>query len=162
MRLFLTISIGLLFLFLGCNAAIDNRQAVTSSSQPSSMTIDQDSTWNKLSKDEEYVIVHKGTERPWTGKYVDNKKEGIYQCKRCDTPLFTSESKFDSRTGWPSFDDFIGKSVEIVLDEDGYREEIVCNTCKGHLGHVFYNEGFTDKNTRHCVNSISLQFVPEK
>ena len=115
--------------------------------------------WNKLTAEEKNVIVDKGTEYPGTGKYVDNKKDGIYLCKRCNARLFDSKSKFNSGTGWPSYDDFVGNSVEVVLDADGYREEIVCNNCKAHLGHVFYNEGFTKKNTRHCVNSISLNFV---
>lgn len=123
---------------------------------------DDTSEWNDLTAEEERVIVYKGTEYPGTGKYVDNKKEGIYQCKRCNALLFESDSKFDSGTGWPSFDDYIGESVNVVMDSDGYREEIVCSNCDGHLGHVFYGEGFTKKNTRHCVNSISLNFVTEK
>lgn len=121
--------------------------------------IENPDNWNALTAEEKNVIVDKGTEYPGTGKYVDNKKDGIYLCKRCNARLFDSKSKFDSGTGWPSYDDFIGNSVEVVLDADGYREEIVCNNCNAHLGHVFYDEGFTKKNTRHCVNSISLNFV---
>lgn len=117
--------------------------------------------WNSLTADEKYVIEDKGTERPFTGKYVNNKAEGTYLCKRCNFPLFTSDSKFKSGTGWPSFDDMIGDNVKEVIDADGYREEIVCGNCEGHLGHVFYGENFTEKSTRHCVNSISLNFTEE-
>ena len=115
--------------------------------------------WNELSNDESYVIVNKGTERPWTGKYNDNKEKGIYVCKRCDYPLFHSDSKFESGSGWPAFDDMIDDHVKTITDADGMRTEIVCGNCDGHLGHVFLGEGFTDKNTRHCVNSVSLNFL---
>ena len=114
--------------------------------------------WKKLTADEKYVILDKGTERPFTGEYDDFFKDGIYHCKQCDSPLFNSDSKFHSGCGWPSFDDAIPGTVKEVLDADGRRTEIICATCGGHLGHVFRGEGFTDKNTRHCVNSISLDF----
>ncbi|MCT4615015.1 MAG: methionine-R-sulfoxide reductase [Marinifilaceae bacterium] len=121
-----------------------------------------DSTkYNKLTKEEEAVIVHKGTEFPGTGKYLKNKKKGTYICKRCNAPLYKSESKFDSHCGWPSFDDEIKNAVLRIPDIDGRRTEIICNNCKAHLGHVFLNEGFTRKNIRHCVNSISLVFVED-
>lgn len=123
--------------------------------------IEDSTAWNKLTAAEANVIVYKGTEYPGTGLYVDNHADGVYQCKRCNAHLFTSDSKFESGTGWPSFDDFIEGSVELVKDADGQREEIVCNNCKGHLGHAFYGEGFTKKSTRHCVNSISLNFLTE-
>jgi len=114
--------------------------------------------YNKLTEEEQQVILHKGTQRAFSGKYVENKDSGIYTCKQCNTPLFNSSSKFDSGTGWPSFDDMIDSNVKEIPDEDGMRIEIVCTNCGGHLGHVFKGEGFTQKSTRHCVNSISLKF----
>ena len=115
---------------------------------------------NELSKPEIDIIINKGTEAPFTGEYNDFYEEGIYVCKQCDAPLYNSSSKFDGHCGWPSFDDEIEGAVKRIPDADGRRTEIVCANCGGHLGHVFLNEGYTDKNTRHCVNSVSMKFVP--
>ncbi len=116
--------------------------------------------YNKLTKEEESVILNKGTERPYTGKFYKHTESGTYNCKQCDVPLYKSEDKFDAHCGWPSFDDEIENTVKRITDADGMRTEIVCANCGGHLGHVFLGESFTDKNTRHCVNSVSLTFKP--
>jgi len=114
----------------------------------------------KLTPEEKAVIIYKATERPFTGKYNNHFVKGVYTCKQCGAKLFTSESKFPSHCGWPSFDDAIQGAVKRLPDPDGRRVEIVCANCGGHLGHVFVGEGYTPKNTRYCVNSISMDFLP--
>ncbi len=117
---------------------------------------------NKLTEFEKYVIIYKGTEKPYSGKYEDFSQPGTYVCKQCDAPLYRSNDKFNSHCGWPSFDDEIKDAVKHIPDADGRRTEIVCAKCGAHLGHIFLNEGYTQKNRRHCVNSVSLKFIPKQ
>ena len=114
--------------------------------------------YNELTTQEKHVILNKGTERSFTGKYWNFAGTGMYSCRQCNAELFPSTAKFDSFTGWPSFDDTVEGAVEEIVDADGSRTEIVCANCKGHLGHVFKGEEMTDTSTRHCVNSTSLDF----
>ncbi len=152
------ILLGFFFVLTSCQGqTVEKRQSL--SIKPNQVSKDN---YRKLTPEEEKVIVYKGTEYPGTGIYNNFKEPGTYKCKRCNTPLFSSKDKFNSGCGWPSFDDAIDNNVKEILDADGRRTEIICNNCGGHLGHVFRGERFTAKNTRHCVNSISLVFEEER
>ena len=116
--------------------------------------------YNALNAEERYVIEHKGTERPFTGEYDDFYEEGCYICRKCNAELYRSIDKFDARCGWPAFDKEVEGAVTRLPDPDGRRIEVECANCGGHLGHVFMGEGFTPTNARHCINSISMKFIP--
>jgi methionine-R-sulfoxide reductase len=126
------------------------------------LSTQKDAQQKNLTKEEESVIVHKATEAPFTGKFFAFWEKGTYVCKRCGTPLYRSENKFEAHCGWPSFDEEIPGAVLKKPDADGVRTEISCAKCDAHLGHAFVGEGFTKKDTRHCVNSISMDFIPDK
>lgn len=134
---------------------------ILTNGQEKKMKKDTVMKFNPLTEFEKSVIEDKGTERPFTGIYYKHQEKGTYLCKKCNAPLYRSTDKFDAHCGWPSFDDEIKGAVKRTTDADERRTEITCARCGAHLGHVFVGEGFTSKNTRHCVNSVSLNFTPE-
>ena len=144
-----------LLLVTSCNAQIGSEN-MTNQEKPNT------TEYNKLTEAEKRIILQKGTEYPNTGEYNKHYEDGTYICRQCNQQLYKSSSKFNSNCGWPSFDDEIDGAVNRILDSDGRRTEIVCSNCTGHLGHVFIGENFTAKNTRHCVNSISMKFIPKE
>ena len=145
-----------LFLVIACNAQSTQSSSTKNEVKPE---VNTEMKFNVLTEEEKRVILNKGTEYPGTSEFTDSEAKGVYTCKQCNQPLYTSETKFNSHCGWPSFDDEIDGSVTRVTDADGRRVEIVCSNCQGHLGHVFEGEMMTDKNTRHCVNGVSMNFV---
>ncbi len=145
-----------LFLFLLIFTQFSN-QAMA---QKADSTQTTPSEYNTLNEFEKQVIVNKGTERAYTGEFWNHFENGTYVCRQCNAPIYRSNTKFESHCGWPSFDDEIPGSVDKTTDADGRRTEITCHNCQGHLGHVFIGEQYTDKDTRHCVNSVSILFIP--
>jgi peptide-methionine (R)-S-oxide reductase len=169
------LAVFLLVLFLGCSpknmssqAANTERSAADSGFAKSPAltslpaVIKDPKAYNKLTDKEANVLLHKGTERAFSGEYWNNHDAGIFICRQCNLPLFRSQDKFESGTGWPSFDDAVAGNVKVTADADGERDELLCANCGGHLGHVFYREGFTPKNARYCINSVSLRFVAQE
>ncbi|MBP7832421.1 MAG: methionine-R-sulfoxide reductase [Candidatus Levybacteria bacterium] len=117
---------------------------------------------NTLTDEEKHILLDKGTERPFSGEYDNFYKDGVFICRQCNTPLFSSKAKFEAHCGWPAFDENFPNAVKRIPDSDGFRTEIQCATCGGHLGHVFNGEKLTEKDTRHCVNSLSIRFIPKE
>ena len=149
-------------LFLLLISTVSCQGQATKENEKQSSNNNKNMKLNPLTDSEKRVILNKGTDRPYTGEFTDKFEGGTYICRQCDAPLYRSDNKFHSNCGWPSFDDEIEGAVKKIIDADGQRTEIICAKCDGHLGHVFYGEGFTDKNTRHCVNSTSMKFIPKK
>ncbi len=146
--------------FFALNSCQAQKENNIHSSNMKTPEIDSTTGFNKLTPQEQAVLVNKSTDHPFTGDYYKKKDVGIYICRRCNAHLYNSKDKFDSHCGWPSFDEEVEGAVTRVPDADGMRVEIICKNCGGHLGHVFEGEGFTEKDTRHCVNTSSILFIP--
>jgi methionine-R-sulfoxide reductase len=167
------VGVGILIAILGLGGYLASQQVLTEKVETVNVTSplktkapekdkkEMSTEYNKLTAFEASVILDKGTERPNTGEYNDTVESGVYVCRQCNAKLYRSNDKFEAHCGWPSFDDEIAGAVKRKIDADGYRVEILCNNCDGHLGHVFEGEQKTEKNIRHCVNSVSLRFFPE-
>jgi len=169
-RFFAHICVAFCVFATGCTSSTDP-SLQTATEQPvvgetkaeaeSEMNKDETPKYNELNEFEQYVILNKGTERAGVGEYTDLEDAGTYVCRQCNAELYKSDHKFHSGCGWPAFDDAIPGAVKRLPDADGFRVEIVCENCQGHLGHVFEGERLTEKNVRHCVNSVSMRFYPD-
>ncbi|MGM0595685.1 MAG: bifunctional methionine sulfoxide reductase B/A protein [Myxococcota bacterium] len=158
---FIVISVAGVIVFFAGKSGTKSGQKLLNYTVIKGNKMDSNNKYRELTPEEKQVIINKGTEEPFSGKYVKLDEKGVYLCKRCGNKLFSSQSKFDSGCGWPSFDQSLRGSIREIPDADGIRTEIVCAVCGAHLGHVFRGENYTPLNTRHCVNSISLDFVPK-
>jgi methionine-R-sulfoxide reductase len=158
-RLKKILPLALLMIITSCKGQQTDTTKTTGNTSMETKKVEK-TEYNPLTSQERDVLLYKATDRPFTGEYYTKTDKGVYICRMCNNPLYRSDDKFESHCGWPSFDDEIKGAVTRVPDADGYRVEIICNNCHGHLGHVFEGEGFTNKDVRHCVNTSSIKFIP--